>query len=372
MKEFLFSAFLSLVLVAGCASAGPMARLKVYASAHDSSNYVYGCVYFPNGTHAYDVITPDITCEASNLGYLTWFLNTSEQYFYSVFTQNYTTYVSSVFSFTTDRNDTVNLDHYSGNPYITLASNSTSVTGGQSILYRLTFTNTNEFYYDVFHNEATGTHLVINQTESSAYVMGQIADFGNPLFYLQQENYCGFPTIVWAQATSSNGVDFGRSNNISINVGQPCSFLPMQCGDAICDPLRGENITSCPQDCAVTPVQCGNGVCESGETSDNCPNDCGAQLNTTPIIPTGMFPPETRFLAYFLNPLFFILGGIVAIAGYIEYKVKTNGVVFGVVVVGALFVLALRHIISPIIAVVIGIVAAAIVAFFITKTMKGG
>ena len=41
------------------------------------------------------------------------------------------------------------------------------------------------------------------------------------------------------------------------------------CGDGICS--HNENAFTCPRDCAT----CGNGVCDTGETVQNCPQDCG-------------------------------------------------------------------------------------------------
>ncbi|HZI09774.1 MAG TPA: hypothetical protein VE153_05225 [Myxococcus sp.] len=46
-------------------------------------------------------------------------------------------------------------------------------------------------------------------------------------------------------------------------------------GDGVCEPSRGENASSAPEDC---PVGCGNGVHDSSaETSQNCPSDVPAQ-----------------------------------------------------------------------------------------------
>ena len=57
-----------------------------------------------------------------------------------------------------------------------------------------------------------------------------------------------------------------------------------RCGDGLCDPNRGENCDTCPQDCGCTSPQrcfngrcqlsCGNGFCERGEDCQNCPQDC--------------------------------------------------------------------------------------------------
>ena len=53
-----------------------------------------------------------------------------------------------------------------------------------------------------------------------------------------------------------------------------CSDSPAsQCGNGACE--SGESSGNCPQDCGA-PTKCGNGSCENGETAQSCPADCKA------------------------------------------------------------------------------------------------
>lgn len=45
------------------------------------------------------------------------------------------------------------------------------------------------------------------------------------------------------------------------------------CGNGICE--TGETHENCPEDCPDSGPVCGNGVCEEGENAQNCPQDCG-------------------------------------------------------------------------------------------------
>ena len=49
---------------------------------------------------------------------------------------------------------------------------------------------------------------------------------------------------------------------------------PDYCGNGACEPLRGEDATTCPADCGSV-VNCGNGVCDPEEDATTCPMDCG-------------------------------------------------------------------------------------------------
>ncbi len=61
----------------------------------------------------------------------------------------------------------------------------------------------------------------------------------------------------------------------------------INCGDGACYPDQGESCAimdvdgdvfgrnTCASDCGYCPSKCGNDYCETGETSKNCPNDCG-------------------------------------------------------------------------------------------------
>lgn len=70
-----------------------------------------------------------------------------------------------------------------------------------------------------------------------------------------------------------------------------CSYL--QCENGVCEPDKGENCVSTPNDCKCLDgycnaetmqcayQSCGNGICDSQETFLNCPNDCkGEQYQT--------------------------------------------------------------------------------------------
>lgn len=66
-----------------------------------------------------------------------------------------------------------------------------------------------------------------------------------------------------------------------------CRFL--ECENGVCEPEKGENCASTPNDCKCVDgycdtasgqcvyQSCGNGVCDSGENPVNCPNDCQEQ-----------------------------------------------------------------------------------------------
>ena len=92
--------------------------------------------------------------------------------------------------------------------------------------------------------------------------------------------------------------------NCSTETGGDCPPQDL-CGNGVCDFVQGENESNCPSDCLTyhyeciiidnTPscekvegpgkndcspeigcgTNCGNGNCEGGETSENCPIDCG-------------------------------------------------------------------------------------------------
>lgn len=52
------------------------------------------------------------------------------------------------------------------------------------------------------------------------------------------------------------------------------------CGNGICE--TGETNENCPEDCPNGEPVCGNGICEEGENAQNCPQDCGGlDIDTT-------------------------------------------------------------------------------------------
>lgn len=54
----------------------------------------------------------------------------------------------------------------------------------------------------------------------------------------------------------------------------PGALLQGSCGDGVCDPGKGEDESTCPDDCKPPDPVCGDGVCEPPEDSNNCPGDC--------------------------------------------------------------------------------------------------
>jgi hypothetical protein len=59
---------------------------------------------------------------------------------------------------------------------------------------------------------------------------------------------------------------------------QPLNSCATSCGNKSCDGSSGETCQNCPQDCGACPVVCGDGVCQAGETCQSCPQDCKAPL----------------------------------------------------------------------------------------------
>lgn len=88
--------------------------------------------------------------------------------------------------------------------------------------------------------------------------------------------------------TSSGGCGDGvcSEGECELDCWSDCTIL--QCENSICEPSRGENCVSAPNDCKCvngycdTSIKecayqsCGNSICESYETYANCPNDCEA------------------------------------------------------------------------------------------------
>jgi hypothetical protein len=384
MKEKLIAlGFLAFFIFAGSSLA---ADYWLYAYARDAVNSslltpIYACVYFANDTLAPDVFLGyDGSCVYSpSIGYVYWNLQGGETYYYSLFRLNYTTYISGPIGLNSDSNNTAYVSRLADfkTPNTVLTSNVNETTGGSFIKYRVVVNGWDEWYWNIFHNEHIGTHLTQNQSVIAVY--GYNEGKGNPVFYRQQENFCAYGTFTqdtWASPIYGySGKQLPDSNHLNILVSQPCAFTVMNCGDSICEPSRGENATSCPADCAVvTPSVCGNGLCEEakGETNSNCPKDCSPKLNISPIVDPNSFPPETRFAAYFLSPLFFAMFSIIGIAGFIEYKAKTNGVVFSVIVVASFIIMAVAGMIPSIAVIAVGVIVAAIVAYFVTKVIRGG
>lgn len=80
-----------------------------------------------------------------------------------------------------------------------------------------------------------------------------------------------------------------NADNNSASVSIACTYesgsggTTGYCGDSTCQAT--EDAASCPEDCkpSIPSVICGDGICDepSGETSENCPADCGAAPGTT-------------------------------------------------------------------------------------------
>ncbi|MGH6962318.1 MAG: hypothetical protein ACREE7_17690 [Dongiaceae bacterium] len=54
---------------------------------------------------------------------------------------------------------------------------------------------------------------------------------------------------------------------------QPCCDCASCCCDCWCESEIGEDCQSCAWDCGV--CRCGNGTCDPGETCESCALDCG-------------------------------------------------------------------------------------------------
>jgi hypothetical protein len=78
---------------------------------------------------------------------------------------------------------------------------------------------------------------------------------------------CGgdFPVCGDGQCGSGESCD---------NCPEDCGVCPPECGDQECN--GDETCASCPADCGVCPPECGDQECNGDETCASCPGDCGA------------------------------------------------------------------------------------------------
>lgn len=92
--------------------------------------------------------------------------------------------------------------------------------------------------------------------------------------------------------------------------------------------------------------------------------------NISQVIPV---PPEySPMVSFFLTPLFLSSLAVIGLAGYVEYKVKSNGVAFLVICLVGIILLGFFGVYPIWVTVLLFILAAAIGAYFIRKQYGGG
>ena len=99
-----------------------------------------------------------------------------------------------------------------------------------------------------------------------------------PAGYTCKSNLCildgSCPAILPECGSSSNC----PNGACEADKGETLATCPQDClcGNKTCDTDKGETCTSCPEDCGECPSKCNNKKCETGETPQNCPQDCPA------------------------------------------------------------------------------------------------
>jgi hypothetical protein len=92
--------------------------------------------------------------------------------------------------------------------------------------------------------------------------------------------------------------------------------------------------------------------------------------NISQVIPV---PPEySPVVSFFLTPLFLSSLAVIGLAGYVEYKVKSNGVAFLIICLIGIVLLGFFGVYPIWVTVLLFILAAAIGAYFIRKQYGGG
>ena len=101
------------------------------------------------------------------------------------------------------------------------------------------------------------------------------------------------------KATSYCGDGVCNPHECEIGCSKDCSFS--ECENGICEPIKGENCVTSPNDCrcklnekcnsqkkSCELITCGNGRCEDnlGENAGTCPNDCKEKYATVLLDPT--------------------------------------------------------------------------------------
>ena len=105
--------------------------------------------------------------------------------------------------------------------------------------------------------------------------------------YCQNSESCSscFKDCGQCKASAYCGDGVCNAGECDLGCNKDCSFS--QCENGICEPQKGENCVTSPNDCRCgineqcnqkskhcELVTCGNGRCDSGETPITCPNDC--------------------------------------------------------------------------------------------------
>mgnify|MGYP001582299067 CR=1 FL=1 len=105
--------------------------------------------------------------------------------------------------------------------------------------------------------------------------------------YCQKSESCDSCSKDCGQCKASAYCGDGICNvgECAIGCTKDCSFF--QCENGLCEPLKGENCVTSPNDCRCAIdeqcdqeskrcklVSCGNEVCDNGESFVSCPNDC--------------------------------------------------------------------------------------------------
>ena len=88
---------------------------------------------------------------------------------------------------------------------------------------------------------------------------------------------CGDGTMLCTEACDDGNTTDGDGCSSSCQVEPPPDGGIPSCGNSICEPELGENVSNCTSDCIAggeAPATCGNAVCDTLENPANCQQDC--------------------------------------------------------------------------------------------------